>query len=276
MPSPDAIRSAQAYWDLAANTYERDFSGTVIGQTRRAAVRRELVRIFHPGQRVLEINCGTGSDAVFLAQRGIRVLACDIAPRMIELARERVAAADLDDSVSLRVLPTEQLAALDNEPLFDGAFSNFSGLNCVEDLSTVASDLARLVKPGSRVLLGIMGRFVPWEILWFLAHLDAKKAFRRFQSSSTFSLEDGPLTVQRPSVNELVRIFAPTFRLLRWKGVGITVPPTFLEKWAGRVPRVVQSLAGLDRALERIPGLRSMADCAVIELECQPTLGDGL
>jgi ubiquinone/menaquinone biosynthesis C-methylase UbiE len=273
MPSQDAIRSAQAYWDLAANTYEQDFSGTVIGQTRRAAVRRELIRIFHPGQRVLEINCGTGSDAVFLAQRGIRVLACDIAPRMIELARERVAAASLDASVSLRVLPTEELAALSDEPLFDGAFSNFSGLNCVEDLSTVATDLSHLVKPGSRVLLCIMGRFVPWEILWFLAHRDPKKAFRRFQSSSTFSLEGGPLTVQRPSVNELVRLFAPAFRLRRWKGVGITVPPTFLEKWAGRVPRVVQSLAGLDRALERIPGLRSMADCAVIELERQHTVG---
>jgi len=272
MPSPDAIRSAQAYWDLAANTYEQDFSGTVIGQTRRAAVRRELVRIFHSGQRVLEINCGTGSDAVFLAQRGIRVLACDIAPRMIELARERVATERLDDSISLRVLPTEQLAALSNEPLFDGAFSNFSGLNCIEDLATVGSDLSRLVKPGSRVLLGIMGRFVPWEILWFLAHRDTKKAFRRFQSSSAFSLEDGPLTVQRPSVNELTRIFAPTFRLVRWKGVGITVPPTFLEKWASRVPRAVQSLAALDRALERVPGLRSMADCAVIELERQPTL----
>lgn len=273
MPSPDAIRSAQAYWDLAANTYEQDFSGTLIGQTRRAAVRRDLTRIFLPGQRVLEINCGTGSDAVFLAQRGIRVLACDIAPRMIQLARERVAAASLDDSVSLRVLPTEELAALRNEPLFDGAFSNFSGLNCVEDLSAVASDLSRLLKPGSRVLLCIMGRFVPWEILWFLAHRDTKKAFRRFQSSSTFSLEGGPLTVQRPSVKELARIFGPAFRLRQWKGVGITVPPTFLEKWAGRVPRVVRSLAGLDRALEYIPGFRSMADCAVIELEHQPTFG---
>jgi ubiquinone/menaquinone biosynthesis C-methylase UbiE len=273
MPSPDAIRSAQAYWDLAANTYEQDFSGTLIGQTRRAAVRRDLTRIFHPGQRVLEINCGTGSDAVFLAQRGIRVLACDIAPRMIQLARERVAAASLDDSVSLRVLPTEELAALRNEPLFDGAFSNFSGLNCVEDLSAVASDLSRLLKPGSRVLLCVMGRFVPWEILWFLAHRDTKKAFRRFQSSSTFSLEGGPLTVRRPSVKELARIFGPAFRLRQWKGVGITVPPTFLEKWAGRFPRLVRSLAGLDQALEYIPGLRSMADCAVIELEHQHAFG---
>ena len=50
------------------------------------AVWRELLRTFHPGQRVLEINCGTGIDAVSLGERGIRVLACDIAPRMIELA----------------------------------------------------------------------------------------------------------------------------------------------------------------------------------------------
>ena len=31
IPSTDMMRSAQAYWDLAANTYEEDFTGTVVG-----------------------------------------------------------------------------------------------------------------------------------------------------------------------------------------------------------------------------------------------------
>ena len=269
MPSSDLTRSAQVYWDAAANTYEQDFSGTVIGKTRRAAVWRELFRAFRPGQRVLELNCGTGIDATFLAQLGIRVLACDISPRMIEIARQRVAAANLGELVSLRVLPTEELATLSGEQHFDGAFSNFSGLNCVEDLSTVATNLSHLLKPGAPAVFSLMGRFVPWEIVWFLAHGDPKKAFRRLQNSRPFSVGTGSLKVQHLSVKELSRLFAPSFRLLRWKGVGIAVPPSYLEPWARHVPRVVQSLANLDRAIERIPGLRGMADCTVLEFENQ-------
>jgi SAM-dependent methyltransferase len=270
MPTSDAIYSAQTYWDAAASTYEKDFSGTVIGKTRRAAVWRDLLRVFQPGQRVLELNCGTGIDAVFLAQRGVSVLACDIAPRMIELARQRVVDTALQESVSLRVLPTENLSTLHHEPLFDGAFSNFSGLNCIEDLSAVASDLASLLKPGAHAVFSLMGRFVPWEIAWFLAHGDASAAFRRFSNTTTFSREPGPLKIQHPSVKDLERLFAPSFRLLRWKGVGITVPPTYLERWARRIPGVIHALAGVDRAVERIPGLRSMADCVVLEFERRP------
>jgi ubiquinone/menaquinone biosynthesis C-methylase UbiE len=66
MSAPDSIRSAQAYWDTAANAYEDDFSGTLIGQTLRHAVWRDLDHLFRPGQRVLELNCGTGIDAVHL------------------------------------------------------------------------------------------------------------------------------------------------------------------------------------------------------------------
>jgi SAM-dependent methyltransferase len=274
MPTSDAIYSAQAYWDAAANTYEQDFSGTVIGKTRRAAVWRELLRVFQPGQRVLELNCGTGIDAVFLAQRGVRVLACDIAPRMIELARQRLTDASLQENISLRILPTENLSALRNEPPFDGVFSNFSGLNCVEDLSTVANDLASLLKPGAHAVFSLMGRFVPWEVAWFLAHGNARAAFRRLSNATTSSREPAALKIQHPSVKDLERLFSPSFRLLRWKGVGITVPPTYLERWARRFPAVIHTLAGLDRAIERIPGLRNMADCVVLEFERQPQVSN--
>src|SRR5215472_9691367 len=101
MPSAGLLRSEQAYWDASAETYEQDFAGTLIGKSRRHTVWSELDHIFHPGQRILELNCGTGIDAVHLAERGIRLLACDISPRMIELSRERLLAANVQDSVDL-------------------------------------------------------------------------------------------------------------------------------------------------------------------------------
>jgi len=52
---------------------------------------------------------------------------------------------------------------------FDGAFSNFSGLNCVENLEDVSRDVAQLLRPKADFDL-YDGRFVPVEIIWFLLH----------------------------------------------------------------------------------------------------------
>ena len=261
MPPRDSIRSAQAYWDTAAITYEDDFGGTLIGQILREAVWRDLDRLFRPGQRVLELNCGTGIDAAHLAGRGVRVLACDIAPRMIELARQRLGSAA--ELVDLRVMPSEDIGTLDGDGPFDGAFSNFSGLNCVEDLSAVARNLGRLVKPGAPVLVCMIGRFVPWEILWFLAHGNIARAFQRLRVRG----DAGGVKVTYPSVTEIRRSFEPAFRLRRWKGLGIFVPPSYMERWARRFPRVTQSLAEVDRCITGVPVLRGMADFALLEFE---------
>ena len=60
------------------------------------------------------------------------MLACDIAPRMIEIARQRLNCGGLQELVEFRVLATEDIAPLHGDGPFDGAFSNFSGLNWVE------------------------------------------------------------------------------------------------------------------------------------------------
>src|SRR5690242_2209864 len=184
---PRLFDSAQEYWDSVAGPYNDNFTRTLIGGTRRLAVWRELDRVFQPGQRILELNCGTGLDAVHLAHRGISVLACDISPRMVEIARDFASASNATKRTEFHVLPTEHIDALSNEAPFDGAFSNFAGLNCVEDLPAVVRKLAPLLKPGAPLVVSMMGRFVPWEIVWYLAHGDAKKAVRRLRGGDSLS-----------------------------------------------------------------------------------------
>jgi SAM-dependent methyltransferase len=265
--NPDSLRSAQIYWNAAADTYEQKFTGTIVGQVRRQAVWRDMERVFRPGERVLEMNCGTGIDAVFLAGRGVRVLACDIAPRMIELAQERADAADSEIRPDFRVLPTESISELEKDGPFDGAFSNFAGLNCVADLSQVAKDLGKLLKPGARFLMCMAGRFVPWEIAWYLAHGNPRQAVMRLHDQKIDFPGTAGLRVQRPAVAQITKQMGVHFRLLKWKGVGITVPPSYMEHWARRFPKLIGHLAEIDQRIGGLPLCRSMADGTLLEFE---------
>jgi ubiquinone/menaquinone biosynthesis C-methylase UbiE len=263
-----SIDSAQAYWDAAAETYDLDFPNTLIGRAQRESIWREVEKVFTSGQRILELNCGTGIDAVFLANRGVRVLACDIAPRMIELAQRRANSMQSRELIEFRVLATENIELLGNEALFDGAFSNFSGLNCVNDLPTVAQKLAKLLKPGARLVLCMIGRFVPWEMAWYMARGNPGRAFLRFKQVTVGRVaEDGIVNVRYPSVRKLTRNFAPGFRLRKLQGIGITLPPSYLEYLAQRFPLILARLAQLDRRLGRLPLLRLMGDCVLLQFE---------
>jgi SAM-dependent methyltransferase len=263
-PTPHA-----APFDAVAATYDETFTHTLIGGAQRRAAWRELDRAFRSGQRVLELNCGTGVDAVHLARRGIEVVACDVSPRMIEVARQRLRQSAPSSPVEFRVLATEEIAVLRDEGPFDGAFSNFAGLNCVANLRFAASSLAQLLHPGAPVVLSFAGRFVAWEMLWYLLHGDPRRAFRRLQPGPVPGRIAAGVSVQvhYPSVHELVRLFAPEFRLLRWKGVGVAVPPSYLEPHAQRFPRVLGALEGADRFAGRVPVLRALADHVLLTFE---------
>jgi ubiquinone/menaquinone biosynthesis C-methylase UbiE len=258
-----------APFDAVAPVYDRSFTFSRIGCAQRKITRRELNRIFRPGQRILELNCGTGVDAIDLASRGIEVLACDISPRMIDQAGKKLAEArqqsQLQAGVTFRVLATEHLGALreaSRKAKFDGAFSNFAGLNCVENLSKVARDLGKLLHPGAPLLLCLFGRFCAWEVVWYLAHRSPAKALRRLRRGAARArlTADIAVSVYYPSVREVTRIFAPEFVLKRWRGVGVAIPPTYLEKFARRFPNLLSGCTRLDRWIGLCPVFRSMAD----------------
>lgn len=258
-----SLHQSQSYWNAAADKYAEVFTETQIGRMWREAVQTELDNAFPPGSVVLELNCGTGIDAIHLASREVTLLACDISSRMIELARENAAAAGVGEKIDFRVLATEQLATLETATLFDGAFSNFSGLNCVQDLAAVRTSLSQRLKPGSRLLLCMLGRYGIWQRLWHLARGEWRRALRTPQSTQV----GNSVVVQYPSRKSIIEVFSPDFILRRWKGIGIAVPPAYLERWYSRFPRVAQYLNRVDRQIGGAPLLRHFGACVLLEFE---------
>jgi len=266
-----AVRS-QVYaapFDEAATRYDQVFTNSTIGRAQRLSVWEELAKTFHAGDHILEIGCGTGVDACYLAERGVRVLACDSSPKMISVATRRLKDSPQSELVQAQVLAAEHLGGFRGQKLFDGAFSNFGALNCVADLKSLAGDLAAILRPGVTALLCWMGPFCLWETVWYLLHGKPAKAVRRLHRGGITTRVDGgiPLTVYYPSVRMLARMFAPHFKIKSIKGIGVTVPPSYLEPFASRLPRLLNAAVLGDRMLGHCSGIRLLADHILIRLE---------
>src|SRR5579864_5292903 len=115
--TPDVHLAGTAF-DAIAESYDSLFTTSLIGRSQRAAVWRKAQTVFRAGDRVLELNCGTGTDALFLASFGIAVTACDASPRMIEQAHKQKTVEAPSAAVDFRVLSTERLDELPSDLVF--------------------------------------------------------------------------------------------------------------------------------------------------------------
>lgn len=103
-----------------------------------------------PAEVILDAGCGSGVNAVQMAQRGHTVRAVDFAEPVLEAARRNVAAAGVADRVTLG---KEDLLALSFP---DGAFHAvlcWGVLMHIAEVETAISELARVVHPGGVLIL---------------------------------------------------------------------------------------------------------------------------
>lgn len=254
-------------FDSIAEQYDDIFTHSLIGRAQRNAVRQVLRETFRSGQHVLELNCGTGEDALFLASMGVSVFACDASERMITVAARRVAAERRGAQVQLEMRSSENIGGLRHAAPFDGVLSNFSGLNCVSNLASMARQLAGMVRSRGQLVLCLSSRVCLWETLWFLAQRQPHRAIRRWRGATMAQLGEIQLAVQYPTMSDIQKAFAPAFAVRQRMGIGVTVPPSYLEHLARRFPQLLIGLTAIDRRVATWPGFRSLGDHTLLVLE---------
>ena len=135
-------------WDKIAKGYDRTNTPTQmwLGSEglRRAGVQ--------PGMNFLDVAAGSGALSIPAARRGARVLATDQSPAMLEHLGERARKEGL--AIETRVMDGHALELEDNT--FDVAGSQF-GVMLFPDMPRGISEMARVVKPGGRVLMNVYG-----------------------------------------------------------------------------------------------------------------------
>ena len=185
-------------FEQIAPQYAELWSDRPRGRAQREQVWREIDGLFQRGERILDLGCGTGDDAVHLRSRGVDVLGIDSAPGMVEIARHR--------GVDARTLGIEELSSL--EESFDGALSNFGALNCVADLGEVSRALAKVVRPQGNLALCVMSRFC-WRSDW--RHLPQRwRGHARWRGMDVYYRTPGSIE----------RTFAPYFDCRRRVSIG--------------------------------------------------------
>lgn len=239
-----------AAFDPVAAGYDRTFTGTLLGRLLRERVWRLLAEQLRPGQRVLELACGTGEDALWMARHDAQVLATDGAAGMLQVARRKAAQAGLGEMIQFEQYSLQQLSAglpgiYGN---LDGVFSNFGGLNTIGDWHLLAGALAEAVRPGGWLLLVVMGPLCPWEMGWHLLHGQPRPAFRRLQEPAQARIGGQAIPVWYPSPRRLAGAFAPWFHRCRTASLGFWLPPTYLGHLVARAPRLFAALDRLERA----------------------------
>ena len=261
------LTAAGIAFDRVAGSYDELFTRSTIGRAQRSQVWTKLLAAFPPGSRILELNCGTGQDARFLAENGLSIVACDASASMIEVARNRVIPRVAAANLEFLQLANEDLAHFPGRQEFDGAFSNFSGLNCAADIQPVAANMAALVKPGGRVLLCLWSRICVTEVFWYLLHGQPRKALRRLSGQSTARIGGVTIPVFYPTVGAIRRVFSPWFDLKSRAAVGLFVPPSYVEKWLSDHPRMVKALEEMDQRATSWPVFRDLGDHVLLEFE---------
>jgi SAM-dependent methyltransferase len=259
--------NAPTPFDAIAHDYDRTFTESGTGRLQRVRVHRflEQLDLLQRPARVLELNCGTGEDALWLAGQGHRVTATDSSEAMLTVAKEKIRKAGaLQGSVAFLRYDMDEAVDRNWIGSFDLIFSNFGGMNCLDGpaLQRLASGMADCLRPGGLLVTVVMGRRCLTERLYFLAKGSPEKAFRRMrvtpQPAKLTDKIEQPVWYYRPS--ELDRLFSGRFQRRHLRPIGFFLPPSYLDRRFAGHPRLLRLLYRLERSTGELGLLADHAD----------------
>lgn len=221
-----------------------------------------------PGSYLLELNAGTGLDALAMVRRGYRVHATDIAPGMVAAIRAKIKSEGVDGRLTTQQCSFTELEQVQGGP-FDAIYSNFGGLNCIADLSAVTRYFPNLLRSGGCVTVVIMPPICPWELL--LTPKDFRVGTRRLHRQGTVAQVEGVSFQTWYFTPQQVRqAFGPRFRQVQLKGLSVLTPTADNKSFARRHPRLFRALVALDNRVSQWPPFNGWGDFFILTMEYTP------
>jgi ubiquinone/menaquinone biosynthesis C-methylase UbiE len=165
MSGPPDIDSVRAFWNENVNgdifskqtdRHTQAFLDDVRKNRKRYAWNIDpfVKQAAQSGHRILEIGCGVGVDATHFAQLGKDIVAIDLAPEAVKLAKYHFA--ELGVNGDLQVENAEQLNFEDG--IFDTVYS-MGVLHHTPRIEKAMDEIFRVLKPGGKVYLMLYSKY---------------------------------------------------------------------------------------------------------------------
>jgi ubiquinone/menaquinone biosynthesis C-methylase UbiE/catechol 2,3-dioxygenase-like lactoylglutathione lyase family enzyme len=226
------------HFDREAAQWDASYGArTTRGHWQRARLEAAVRLVGDGPGSLLEVGVGSGRLLARLAERGWDVAGIDTAPRMLELARAQVPGARLE------------VACVEQLPFEDESFDAVVAVGVLEygDLEASLRELARVLCPGGRAVIGVRNSAAP-TVAWS-AHVMHPLA-RRVKRVLPFGRRLPSTTRRPPSLGELSKLLERVgLRVERVENVGSAVLPDPLD----RLPFAYRAA----RAAEASPRLRA-------------------
>jgi ubiquinone/menaquinone biosynthesis C-methylase UbiE len=266
MNSLNEIQAAKAFSKQSV-LFDEIYAGDTIVQYKRDRVRTHVKRFLKAGSHILELNAGTGDDAIFFAGEGHTIHATDISAGMQERLQQKVYQKQLDNFITTEICSYTSLETLKGQGPYDHIFSNFAGLNCTDELGKVLSSLSSLLTQNGVVTLVVLPKFCLWEFL-LIAKGKTKTALRRFsgKKGARSHIEGEYFRCWYYNPSYITERLKKDFDVLLLEGLCTLVPPSYIEGFAEKHPRMYAYLCRLENRFRYSWPWRSIGDYYIISL----------
>ncbi len=221
-------------FDGVATDYDRHIFGNPMNVWLRNRSVGLMLKTFKRGDVILEVGCGTGTETLSLARRGIRVIATDLSSKMLGVLQRKAEAAGLSDFVvPVHSRPYALLDKLKDAGYarVDGAYSTYGAVNTEPRLEDFFENLHSLLRPDGKLILGVWNKYCLFEIAGYSLKANPTMAVARLRNPVPVGRSRFCVSTNAYSVGSLNAAIGRDFRLDRAYGVCVLLPPSNLLRY---------------------------------------------
>jgi len=261
--NPDISRTKRSFDKIASGYDSRDDQNAILRWMRGVVHKIYLMNIPENGM-VLELNAGTGTDALFLAGLGMRVYATDISEEMINVIKAKIKNEKAESKIIAEAFSFDEIDTI-TESGFDAVVSNFGGLNCINDFSKLSHDIGSKLNQNGKFIAVVMSKICPWEIFYYFLGLDFKNAFRRFNKKGVIAdLNGEKIQAYYFKPKEFGRFFRSDFNIEKIYTLGYFTPPPYLIGIYNRLKPLVKLFMKIDDSVNGLFPFNRFGDHFII------------